>query len=232
MKKISIKKLILFTGLYGIFSVFTFMFITWDGLSVWMGINVGFAMIPWVLIVFLYQRFKDNMDIDLTFILIMGLFIFFYPNAFYILTDFIHVERQLFYIRQMYEGITYLRNIDPYLMLAHIIISALVGTFAGIQSLLYLEEIVKLKYNNKKITNLVSVMILFLSGIGIYIGRFLRFFSWDILRPVKLLTEFFNSLDGFSIAFILWITLLEIILFYGYKFIVNKIENTKQEEVL
>lgn len=228
MKKIDIKYLVLFTAIYGILSICYFMFITWDGLSVWMGINVGFAMIPWISIVYIHNRFiEKNMVVD--WVLIVGLifFIFFYPNSFYILTDFIHVDTRAFYFSEMYEGTTYLRHIDPYLMLSHIIISAIVGAYAGIQSLLYLEKIVVLKFNNKKAGTIMAICVLGLSSVGVYIGRFLRFFSWDILRPFKLLSEFFVSIDFFAIAFFIWFTLLELVIYYGYKFMVVKVEDLK-----
>lgn len=223
MKKIELKNLIVFTGVYGFLSLLTFMFITWDGLSVWMGINVGFAMIPWITVIYLYHRFLEN-DKRIDWLLIVGLlfFIFFYPNSFYILTDFIHVDSREFYSLEMYESMSYLRVIDPYLMLSHIIISAIVGAYAGIQSLLYLEEIVILKFESKQLSTIISFTVLFLSSVGVYIGRFLRFFSWDVFRPFRLLTEFMSSIDFFAVSFFVWFTLLEIVIYYGYKYMFIK----------
>ena len=223
MKEFKVFNLILFTGGYGILCLLIFGFVTLDGLSVWMGINVGFAMIPLISIVYLYDRFLE-MDYKIDWILVIGVvfFVFFYPNSFYILTDFIHIDSIDFYIYEMYEGITYLARIDPYLMMFHIIVSAIIGAFAGIQSLLYLEKIVAIKFNNNKITTAVVVVMLFLSSIGIYLGRFLRFFSWDVLRPFTLLSEFFQNFDIFVITFIVFFTMLELIVYYGYKYLVIK----------
>ena len=122
MKEFKVFNLILFTGGYGILCLLIFGFVTLDGLSVWMGINVGFAMIPLISIVYLYDRFLE-MDYKIDWILVIGVvfFVFFYPNSFYILTDFIHIDSIDFYIYEMYEGITYLARIDPYLMMFHII---------------------------------------------------------------------------------------------------------------
>lgn len=228
MKKISIKNLVLFTGVYGFLSFFVFMFLTWNGLSVWMGINVGFAMIPWITILYLYNRFIEN-NFSFDWISIVGLlfFIFFYPNSFYILTDFIHVDTSEFYLSSLYEGTSYLRIIDPYIMLSHIIVSAIIGAYAGIQSLLYLEEMIFLKYKSKRLNTYVFVAVLLLSSIGIYISRFLRFFSWDVLRPLELFKDFFGSLDLFAFAFIILFTVLELLIYCGYKVMFLKVENLK-----
>ena len=85
-----------------------------------------------------------------------------------------------------------------------------------------MEKIVAIKFNNNKITTAVVVVMLFLSSIGIYLGRFLRFFSWDVLRPFTLLSEFFQNFDIFVITFIVFFTMLELIVYYGYKYLVIK----------
>ncbi len=226
MKKMKLRDVILFTMGYGFTSILIFLYITLEGLSIWMGINVVLAMIPLIAILFLYQRFIDN-DKKLDLLLIVGLvfFIFFYPNSFYILTDFIHIDSIDFYSTQMYQGTTYVSNIAPYLMLFHIITSAIVGAFAGIQSLLYLEKMFELKFGKTTINTLLPISVLLLSSVGIYIGRFLRFFSWDVLKPFALLREFFGSIDLFAIGFILSFTLIEAIIYYGYKYLVIKLPN-------
>lgn len=232
MKKFEITNLIIFTFFYGVFSLFMYLILTLSGLSIWMGINVGFAMIPLVIIVFLYQRFLDNdMKIDLVLIIGLVIYILFYPNAFYILTDFIHIDSLDFYTHELTNGYpahyetVYRLIIDPYFMLFHIIISAIIGVYAGIQSLLYLEKMINLKFNNKKLTTLVVIIMLFLSSTGIYLGRFLRFFSFDILRPIYLLKTFFFSIDLFTFSFIIFFTGLEVLIYYGYKFLMIKIPN-------
>lgn len=230
MKKFNVVHLIIFTVLYGLVSIFTYMFLTFEGLSIWMGINVGFAMIPLIVIVYLYQRFQENMfKIDVVLIIGLIVFFFFYPNAFYILTDFMHIDSLDFYYHEVvsvYPEATktvYRLIIDPYFMMFHIIVSASIGAYAGIQSLLYLEEMVKQKFENKVLTNFVVVFMLVMSSLGIYLGRFLRFFSFDILRPFYLLKTFFNATDLFTFSFVFFFSIFEIIIFYGYKILVIKL---------
>lgn len=225
MKEFKIYKLIIFTAIYGFLSLLTFLFLTWDGLSIWMGINVGFAMIPLIIIVYLHDYFIKH-DKKINWLIIMGLliFLFFYPNTFYILTDFMHIDSLNFYtvesIPNTYGHIEtlYKSVIDPYFMLFHIVFSSIVGVLAGIQSLLYLEKMIELKFNNRRLNTFVVFVMMFLSATGVYLGRFLRFFSFDILRPLYLLQTFFDSIELFTFSFIVVFTGVELIFYYGYKY--------------
>lgn len=219
MKKYQLHHLILFIAGYGVFSLFMF-FLTFDGLSIWMAINVGFAMIPLIVITYLNKRFVDsNLRIDIILIFGILFFVFFYPNAFYIITDFMHLDKLDFYTTQQYVGTSYRLIIDPYFMLIHITISAFLGVFAGIQSLLLLEEMVLLKFGKKWINRTLVILMMFLSSVGIYIGRFLRFFSWDMLNPFKVIKELYNSFELFTVEFILLFTITHLVVYYGYKFV-------------
>jgi len=46
-------------------------------------------------------------------------------------------------------------------------------------SLFHMEQILKIKYSSK-VTNIIIMIFIFLISFGIYLGRFLRFNSWDI----------------------------------------------------
>lgn len=228
MREFNIVKLIVFTGIYFFFSV-AMVFVTNTGLSLWMGINVGFAVIPLLLIVFLRSWFLERkMKFDFVFVLVFIIFILFYPNSFYILTDFIHLDQNDFYNILPEAGLygsfqtTYVTNIQPYFILFHIIVSAIIGTFVGIQSLLYLRDILNQKYNNNVLNHFVIIIMLFLSSLGIYLGRFLRFFSFDILRPLYLLKTFFSSIEPFTFSFVFFFTILELFIFYSYYYFMHQ----------
>ena len=46
-----------------------------------------------------------------------------------------------------------------------------------------------------------------LCGVGIYLGRFLRFNSWDVLHPVQLARSVLGSASAFSALFVLMMAL-------------------------
>lgn len=222
MKTYKTTSLIVFTFLYGVFS-FAMLFITFDGLSLWMGINVAFAVIPLIVITFLKERIEKG-NISLDWIMIVGLitFVFFYPNAFYILTDFIHLDRADFYQSELYIGTTYFDNIKAYIMLMHIFFSALIGTYAGIISLLHLEDVLAMMKIKLQYSRVVILVMIVLSSIGIYIGRFLRLFSWDILNPFNVIKMFFNSLNWFAFEFIILFSVVQVIMYFGVKYFIIK----------
>jgi len=59
----------------------------------------------------------------------------------------------------------------------------------GFLSLWNLEELME-QFLSKKVITALSVLLLFVSSFGIYIGRYLRWNSWDILHhPTKLMGD-------------------------------------------
>ena len=95
-----------------------------------------------------------------------GLWLLFLPNAPYILTDFIHLGR--------------VRGAPLWFD------AALIGTFAaaglalGLGSLLVVHRVVEARAG-RVVGWAVAVSSLMLSAIGIYLGRFPRFNSWDVI---------------------------------------------------
>jgi uncharacterized membrane protein len=102
------------------------------------------------------------------------LWLFFFPNSLYIFTDFIHLGKLPEYI-----------HFDIVLIAT----SALAGLIAGFASLELFHEYWNKKYHHTKGWILVTG-IMILSIFGVYLGRFLRFNSWDILHePMNLFRE-------------------------------------------
>lgn len=193
------------------------MYLTKSFLSFMLGFNIFLAYIPLLIIWYLNNYEKKNVK----FYILLVIFIFFLPNTFYVITDMIHINSSVFYtFNDLYTPMTYLRNISAYIMLIHISLTVILGIYAGIVSLTQFKKILSsYKLNNIKI-NIIIITTILLSSIGIYIGRFLRFFSWDIINPIKVITEFIQSIDYFAIEFILIFTITQIILYYiGNKFI-------------
>jgi uncharacterized membrane protein len=66
------------------------------------------------------------------------------------------------------------------------------GLLFGFLSLLDLEKLISLSLK-PYLTNIIIVTLLFLAGFGIYLGRFLRWNSWDIIqKPIALLNDVFD----------------------------------------
>lgn len=66
------------------------------------------------------------------------------------------------------------------------------GLFLGFISLMYVENFLQKKYS-KRIGWPVTFVAIFLASFGIYLGRYLRWNSWDIIsNPLGLIVDIFD----------------------------------------
>ena len=129
--------------------------------------NIVLAILPFIIssILLLFAT-KGNFNI---FLFIVGgiLWLLLIPNAPYIVTDLIHMhERQAM-------PLIY----DSFLLFS----SALVGLILGMYSLSQINQIIKMKFN-KFSSEVIIIAIILFTSFGVYLGRFLRFNSWDIFN--------------------------------------------------
>ncbi len=107
---------------------------------------------------------------------LLALWLLFFPNAPYVLTDLMHLNE--------HPG-----NVPKWLDLLMLLSFALVSLWLGFQSLHIVQHWVARKFSHATAW-CVSVGTLGLSGFGVYLGRFDRWNSWDLLhRPVSLLSR-------------------------------------------
>lgn len=98
------------------------------------------------------------------------LWLLFFPNSPYILTDLGHLAR-------ISEWATAPLGYDVVMLLSF----ALNGLFLGFVSLFIMERIWK-EYLPSRVAMAISIFCLFLAGFGMYLGRFLRWNSWDLFH--------------------------------------------------
>ena len=122
------------------------------------------------------SRISNSKFLSGLFIILWLLFI---PNSPYIVTDLKHVDND--YGMQVYD-------------LVLILVFAINGLLIGIISMLDIFRLLQNKYSTK-ITHSVLGLICVLGGFGIFLGRFLRFNSWDIVtKPDMLFYSIFHTL--------------------------------------
>jgi uncharacterized membrane protein len=138
-----------------LFNTVSFVYMFW---------NLFLAFVPFLISSILLLYVNKNNFFKPLFIIGFVLWFFFLPNAPYVITDLIHIGR----IRSV--PVMY----DSFLLFG----SALVSFLMGLYSISHIEKIFLLRFS-KKLTNIFIAIIIFLSSFGIYIGRFLRFNSWD-----------------------------------------------------
>lgn len=216
-------KMSVFVGIYILVSIPISLYLN-SFLHIFLGWNLILALIPlYASYLFLKLSIQQGQKTKHHIILIV-LFIvwlFFLPNTFYVITDLIHLGNREFYITNgFYEPWVYVENIKNYLALIHIFIGVVISLTAGVFSLSDMFEYVQRKYQGIT-ANIFVIVVLFLSSIAIYIGRFLRFNSWDILHPFKLINTLFNSLDLFFVQFVLLFWITQGIIYYFIRFLIH-----------
>lgn len=171
-------------------------FILNNGLVIFLGWNIFLAtLVFWLSEVYVYFEKVKSKKIYLIFILII--YILFFPNTLYVLTDFIHLERYDFFAE--YPN-TYEFIIEDWLVFMQISIGALYAAKLGISSIKKLEPYIFTSLKKYKILILSSLFLL--SSLGIFIGRFLRFNSWEIFDIVNIINGVFSH-HSFAVVFIL-----------------------------
>src|SRR5687768_6964287 len=125
--------------------------------------NLLLAWIPLLLAVAAYVRARRRLDLVVAVLLVPWLL--FFPNAPYLLTDFVHLDEGPAPL--WYDG----------LMLSAFAWTALLLGFGS----LYLVQMVLRRAAGTVVAWLGVVVALSLGSIGVYVGRFIRFNSWDAL---------------------------------------------------
>ncbi len=135
------------------------------GYLVW---NLALAWIPFVLAIALYDSRRRGSG-RLGLAALGGLWLLFLPNAPYIVTDFVHLQRDPL-APLWFDGLTFLSF-------------AGVGLLLGLGSLFLVHGVVR-QALGARLAWCVAGGALALASVGIYLGRFVRLNSWDALtRP-------------------------------------------------
>ena len=133
----------------------TYLFLNW---------NLFLAFIPWALSTYAVV-YKTNNKFFLAVLILSWLL--FFPNSPYILTDLFHLRK--------------INSAPIWFDLVVILSFAWTGLLYGFISLLDIEKIAS-NYFNKRWLSMMTISLLFLGAFGIYLGRYLRWNSWDIIQ--------------------------------------------------
>jgi len=136
------------------------------------------------------------------------LWLMFFPNAIYMITDLIHLtnEQMVWTIPvELYSGLDgtrYSMEIFQWGKLLVISLGAFYALLIGLESLSKFYDFIRIQKGHM-ISGIAVVLVSIISSFGVFIGRFLRFNSWDIARPVRLMKGILESLTEFTWAFTL-----------------------------
>src|SRR6266545_2370544 len=142
--------------------------------------NLVLAWIPFVLAILFYDAHRRGAR-PAALLGLGGLWLLFFPNAPYILTDFIHLGRDPL-SPVWYDGLT---------------ISAFagMGLLLGLGSLYLVQSAVRQLLGERLAWTLAGGALV-LASIGIYLGRFVRLNSWDLFTQPHYLATLAGSRIG------------------------------------
>lgn len=150
----------------------TFSFMIW---------NLFLAWIPFVIASGMYVMHIKKRKQRIAQLVLGGAWLAFFPNAPYLITDLMHIS-----VLQAKQ--TAPEWFDVLFMTSF----AVTGLLLGFVSLYFVQLIIKNLYS-KTIGWIMVTIVLLLSSFGIYLGRFLRWNSWDVVSQPGLLA--FDVLD-------------------------------------
>lgn len=140
-----------------------FLFLNW---------NLFLAFLPWLISSLIIIK---NLNKRIYLIILMLFWLIFFPNSPYILTDLFHLNKY--------------GSAPIWFDLVVILAFAWTGLMYGFISLMDIEVLLR-KYISKKWIYITTILFLFISSFGIYLGRYLRWNSWDVVsNPVGLSSD-------------------------------------------
>ncbi|MBN3526659.1 DUF1361 domain-containing protein [Paenibacillus apiarius] len=142
---------------------------------------------------------KRELPVSIAFYIV---FVLLSPNVFYVITDLIHLNMFEFNYKQ---GLIHKEWWNFFVLIN--------GVLLGIYFyILMLRQIRSLILHIKGYKTILLVFVI-LGSIGVYIGRFLRFHSIHLFtEPFSLASQLLDSINGDSILFISWMSMLQLIM--------------------
>jgi uncharacterized membrane protein len=140
--------------------------------------NLFLAIIPYSISSFIKIDFAITIN-NIKNLFYICFWLLFIPNTYYLITDFIHLYHE-----------NNFQFIYDFILLSSFTI---VGFYFGMLSIYEIYCQFEFFYS-KKIAFVFNLLICYLCAFGIYLGRMLRFNSWDIIsKPFTLFTTIFDS---------------------------------------
>ncbi|MFV0541651.1 MAG: DUF1361 domain-containing protein [Aestuariibaculum sp.] len=173
---------------------YMYLFLVW---------NLFLAFIPFGISNYLLSKPKINKWLFLGFFMVWILFL---PNAPYIITDLIHLR--------------FVTSYHQWLDILVICSFAINGIFLYYLSVSDMLGLLKSHFNNVRLQYIVGLLFA-LSSFGVFIGRYLRYNSWDIIKaPKNLLWDIFAIITKPHLHTNAWLFtfLFGLFLYIGYCF--------------
>lgn len=156
------------------------------GLSLMLVWNVFLSFLP---LLFAHHAVSCRDGQKRIWLLWAFLWLIFWPNTFYMVTDIAHFTGNSFFTAVPYQEPVYSTSIQLWAKGILIVAGILYGVLNGIKSeMIFENRVIDRCGKGKRI--FFRAICSILGGAAVYIGRFLRLNSWDIFRPLKIAAAF------------------------------------------
>jgi uncharacterized membrane protein len=146
--------------------------------------NLFLAWLPLIFALLACDHYNSGPAARWRFLGFAGAWLLFFPNAPYILTDIVHVTQPY----QFYQHF--------WVDLVIVLLCALTGLVLGFVSVFLMQALVRREFGYLASWAFIGVIAV-LSGVGVYVGRVLRYNSWDIVwKPLDVYRGIDNWVAG------------------------------------
>ena len=170
-----------------------------------MTLNLFLAYIPFELCLLL-KLFKPIKKFEWPLFIVFGMiFLLLVPNTFYMITDLIHLNQFQF---NFLVGL----NIKEWIFFTYLMLGVFLAMYVMILIFMEILHFTKHIWLNR----ILVIILMFLNGLGIYMGRFLRFHTvYLINEPLKIFYEVLGVFNLKTFIFVLLMVIMQsaIILF-------------------
>jgi uncharacterized membrane protein len=134
--------------------------------------NLFLAWIPYAISLYFKKSITKTKTLQA---LLFVSWLLFFPNALYIVTDIIHVKET--------------EAVPVWFDAILLFMASFAGLALAFASIINVENLLR-HYFHKKFANALVVFLLFVGSFGVYLGRFQRWNSWDVLHnPLALAAD-------------------------------------------
>ncbi|MBO0376985.1 DUF1361 domain-containing protein [Staphylococcus warneri] len=170
-----------------------------------MTLNLFLAYIPYELCLLL-KLFKPIKKFEWPLFVVFGMiFLLLVPNTFYMITDLIHLNQFQF---NFLVGL----NLKEWIFFTYLMLGVFLAMYVMILIFMEILPFTKHIWLNR----ILVIILMFLNGLGIYMGRFLRFHTvYLINEPLKIFYEVLGVFNLKTFIFVLLMVIMQsaIILF-------------------
>lgn len=199
-------------GFYAYIIYVYFSLVKADSFFSFLFLNMILAYIPIELT--MHMKVKQN---PVIFWGLACVWLLFYPNAPYILTDLFHLAKINPYSLQ--TGLMVL-DLNKWWYFTQLVLSALAGALLGQWSLLVVSKTMAARYHLSALSeNLITLGLFVCAAVGVFIGRFLRIHTiYLVVEPHRIINQLLTMWSPAMLAYVGIIFLLQLVIWGCYLF--------------